>query len=131
MQLVDSLASVDGYMLYFSRWKIISILWSLLRLALPTPRRTCFPSKVLMRLPDWLPKDQMTLGLDLQGGSHLLMQVDRDAMVDERKETLEDDARRILRAEKIGYRFSKPQGINGVDIRLRDDGATRAGQEKA
>ncbi|MGB7285772.1 MAG: protein translocase subunit SecD [Salaquimonas sp.] len=112
-------------MLYFSRWKIVSILLVILA-GLVYAAPNLVSKDTLAKLPDWMPKQQMTLGLDLQGGSHLLMQVDRKAMTDERKATLEDDARRILRTEKIGYRFSKPQGVNGIDIRLRDNGQLEA-----
>ena len=56
----------------------------------------------MRRLPDWLPHDQINLGLDLQGGSHLLLEVDIRAVVEERLETLVDDIRSILR--RIGYR---------------------------
>lgn len=116
-------------MLYFSRWKTISILLVILAgfvYAIPN----LMSQSTLDALPDWLPKSKMTLGLDLQGGSHLLMQVDRESMVKERSATLEDDARRILRAEKIGYRFSSPQGINGIDIRLRETGDLANAKEK-
>jgi len=116
-------------MLYFSRWKIISILLVILAgLVYAAPNLAS--KQTLDMLPDWLPKDQMTLGLDLQGGSHLLMQVDKADMVKEKKSTLEDDARRILRAEKIGYRFSKPQGLDGIDIRLREVGQLELAKEK-
>ncbi len=116
-------------MLYFSRWKILSILFAVL-LGLVYAAPNLLSKSTLEMLPDWMPKSQMTLGLDLQGGVHLLMQVDRASMIDERSETLEDDARRILRAEKIGYRFSKPQGINGIDVRLRDNGQLELAKEK-
>ena len=106
-------------MLYFSRWSTVSILLVVLAgLIFAAPNLVS--KSTLDALPDWLPKDQMTLGLDLQGGSHLLMQVDRPSMVAERLEALEDDARRILREEKIGYRFSKLQDQQGLDVRLRD-----------
>ena len=78
-----------------------------------------FDKGTIDKLPDWMPADQMTLGLDLQGGSHLLMQVDRNSLAAERLESLEDDLRRTLRTEKIGYRFSKPVK-NAVDVRLRE-----------
>ena len=91
-------------MLYFSRWSTISILLVVLAgIIFAAPNLVS--KSALEALPGWLPKDQMTLGLDLQGGSHLLMQVDRPSMVAERLEALEDDARRILREEKIGYRL--------------------------
>ena len=54
-------------------------------------------------MPDWLPKRQMTLGLDLQGGSHILLQIDRQDLADERLETTRDDIRTLLRDAKIGY----------------------------
>ena len=34
------------------------------------------PATTLAQLPGWLPKQQVTLGLDLRGGSHLVLEVD-------------------------------------------------------
>ena len=116
-------------MLYFSRWKIISILL-VIAAAFLYAAPNLYSENFRQSLPDWFPKETMTLGLDLQGGSHLLLQVDRDEMVKERKEALEDDARRILRAAKIGYRFSKPQGLDGIDVRLRDTTQTAQAVEQ-
>lgn len=47
-------------------------------------------------LPDWMPKQQIVLGLDLQGGSHLLLQVNREEIVTERVKELRREARSIL-----------------------------------
>ena len=104
-------------MLYFSRWKVIAIIASVI-LAILFALPNAFEKEDLASLPEWLPKDQMVLGLDLQGGSHLLMQVDRDELVKDRLVTLKDDLRRALRAAKIGYRFPK-SNLEGVDVRLR------------
>ncbi|MCY4032743.1 MAG: protein translocase subunit SecD [Hyphomicrobiales bacterium] len=90
-------------MLYFTKWKItfvLAVCAAGLLFALPN----VFPQKVLDTLPDWLPRDKVVLGLDLQGGSHLLLEVDVDTAVRERLETLVDDARSGLRGERIGYR---------------------------
>ena len=61
----------------------------------------------------------MTLGLDLQGGSHILLQLDRQDLADERLETTRDDIRTLLRDAKIGY-----TGLSGtgktVQVRIRD-----------
>ena len=61
----------------------------------------------------------MTLGLDLQGGSHILLEVDRQDLVDERLKTTRDDIRTMLRDAKIGY-----TGLSGtgrtVQVRIRD-----------
>jgi len=45
---------------------------------------------------DWLPTKQIVLGLDLQGGSHLLMQVNRQDIINERVRDLRVEVRSIL-----------------------------------
>lgn len=54
-------------------------------------------------LPSWLPKNTVTLGLDLQGGSHLLLEVDLKAALRDRLDSLLENTRKTLRNEKIGY----------------------------
>ncbi len=78
-----------------------------------------FSKATLDALPDWLPKQQMTLGLDLQGGSHILLQVDRQDLVDERLETLRNDIRTALRDARVGYTGLTGSGTN-VQVRVRD-----------
>ncbi|WP_331351170.1 protein translocase subunit SecD [Cellvibrio sp. UBA7671] len=39
------------------------------------------PDSVLQKLPDWYTQNQLTLGLDLRGGSHLLLEVDTSELV--------------------------------------------------
>ena len=46
-------------------------------------------------LPDYISKKQVNLGLDLQGGSHLLLEVDTRAVLKERSEYLVDEIRSI------------------------------------
>ena len=46
--------------------------------------------------PSFLPNQTMTLGLDLQGGSHLLLQVNRQGIIDDRIKELRRDARSVL-----------------------------------
>ncbi len=55
-------------------------------------------------IPSWLPHNAVNLGLDLQGGSHLLLEVDFDAYEREQITNLADEVRTILRDAKIGYR---------------------------
>jgi preprotein translocase subunit SecD len=55
-------------------WKVFVILGVCfigLILALPN----MFSDETIAKLPSWMPKDRVTLGLDLQGGSHLLLEV--------------------------------------------------------
>ncbi len=71
----------------------------------------------------------MTLGLDLQGGSHLLLQVDREALVKDRLATLRDDARNLLRTDKIGYADLAIQGDREVTLKLTDANDAEVAQE--
>ncbi|MBT7266103.1 MAG: protein translocase subunit SecD, partial [Rhodospirillaceae bacterium] len=54
-------------------------------------------------LPGWLPHEQVNLGLDLQGGSHLLLEVKASVVVRERLESLVDGVRIALRKDRIRY----------------------------
>mgnify|MGYP001267706051 CR=1 FL=1 len=62
-----------------------------------------FSRTQLESFPSWFPKNQVVLGLDLQGGAHLLLEVDFDAVVKEQMNSLTDTVRTILRKERIGY----------------------------
>ena len=53
--------------------------------------------------PTWLPSSQVNLGLDLQGGSHLLLEVQVGDILRERITTLVDDTRVALRRNGIKY----------------------------
>ena len=53
-------------------------------------------------LPDWLPR--FTLGLDLQGGSSLLLEVETDLVVRERLDSTADSVRASLRGAGVLYR---------------------------
>ena len=60
-------------MLYFSPWKTLSI-WLIVGFGIICSLcRTCCLSRCWTALPSWAPKKVMTLGLDLQGGSHILL----------------------------------------------------------
>lgn len=59
------------------------------------------PASMVQSLPGWLPSQKIVLGLDLQGGSHLLLQVNRQDIVNERLKELRTDIRSTL-ANKNG-----------------------------
>ncbi|MCW4114874.1 protein translocase subunit SecDF [Aurantimonas sp. MSK8Z-1] len=105
-------------MLYFARWKTILIWLTVLAgvlLALPN----LFTKEQLAGLPSWVPKQQITLGLDLQGGSYILLEVDRASLVADRLQTLRDDVRQTLRNARIGYSGLGESGST-VTVQLRD-----------
>jgi len=66
-------------MLYFSRFKMI-LIWVAVAITVILAAPNLFPASTLAQLPSWVPKRQMTLGLDLQGGSHILLEVDSNSV---------------------------------------------------
>jgi preprotein translocase subunit SecD len=89
-------------MLQFSKYKITLILAVILA-GLYTAAPNLFSEGDLQKLPSWLPARTVSLGLDLQGGSHLLYEVDTAALVKERLENATSSVREALRGAKLGY----------------------------
>ena len=67
----------------------------------------------------WLPVKPVTLGLDLKGGSHLVLEVDAAGLRKARLETLLDDTRRALRAERISASSARIAG-DTVTVKIED-----------
>src|SRR6185436_12984833 len=105
-------------MLYFSRWKVVAI-WITVALSLLFSVPNLIPTHVLDTWPDWIPKKQMPLGLDLQGGSHILLEVDRQSLITERLTATRDEVRTKLRDAKVGYTGLASSG-HTVQVRIRD-----------
>lgn len=105
-------------MLYFSRWKTV-LIWLSVVASVIFAAPNLFSKATLEKLPNWLPKTQMTLGLDLQGGSHILLQLDRKSLIDERLTSIRDEIRSKLRDARIGYTGLSGSG-NTVQVRIRD-----------
>jgi preprotein translocase subunit SecD len=104
-------------MFYISRWKITAILATTLFVCL------CgFPNflseKTLQSLPTWAQR-HIVLGLDLQGGSHILLEVDSNAVRKEKIETLRDDVRRIVRENRLGSPAAAVVRGSSVEFRPR------------
>ncbi|HZY50350.1 MAG TPA: protein translocase subunit SecD, partial [Devosia sp.] len=77
--------------------------------------------------PGWVPHNGMTLGLDLQGGSYLLLQVNQDSVITERLKTLRRDARQILASQNgIGNIITTTD--KGLTIELTDPTQKAAAQ---
>jgi preprotein translocase subunit SecD len=108
-------------MMYFSRLKTSVILGLCLLGAI-----LCIPN--LFPAPSgWLPWRTVHLGLDLRGGSYLLMQVDMDAVIKERLNGLLDGVRQALRPGQIYYATLQAQPLqNRILLQLRDPSRTDA-----
>ncbi|MBP0439818.1 protein translocase subunit SecDF [Tianweitania sediminis] len=105
-------------MLYFSRWKTVAI-WLVVLIGVVVSIPNLLSRETIDALPDWMPKRTMVLGLDLQGGSHILLQVNQQDLIDDRLEATRDTIRTALRDARIGY-----SGLSGtgrsVQVRIRD-----------
>jgi protein-export membrane protein SecD len=103
-------------MLNFPRWKTLSIIFSVILgviFALPNVVDRQAWSKVPL-LHDLQP---MVLGLDLQGGSHVLLEVDRADLENQLSKQLIGDIRQTLREQKIAYSGLGRSGL-GVTVRI-------------
>jgi preprotein translocase subunit SecD len=109
-------------MLYFGKWKI-ALIAVIILLGFGFAAPNLLSSRTAESLPDWLPRKQISLGLDLQGGSHLLMEVDIDTVTREWLTSVVDSVRIELRKERIGYTGLGVQG-QAVTFALTDPGRT-------
>ncbi|NBV54721.1 MAG: protein translocase subunit SecD, partial [Proteobacteria bacterium] len=85
-------------------------------------------------LPGWLPKQAMNLGLDLQGGAHLVLQVQMDDVMVRAYENLEDQVRMLAREKRwvLGSVASGKDGVvlGSTDAALADALRTELGREQ-
>ena len=88
-------------MLYFSRWKALAIILTALVVCLCAVPNF-FPEATVKTWPKWAQR-HLVLGLDLQGGSHILLEVDANSVKKDRLDQIRDDVRRSLRDAKIPY----------------------------
>jgi preprotein translocase subunit SecD len=105
-------------MLYFSRWKATAILlttFMVCAFAIPN----FFPEKTVQSWPKWAQR-HLVLGLDLQGGSHILLEVDTNAVRKEKLDTLRDDVRRVVRDNRLGSPAAVTIRGSSVEFRVRE-----------
>lgn len=73
-------------------------------------------------LPGWwsgfLPQDKIHLGLDLQGGIHLVLEVKAEKAVENSLEGAIEAIKRDLREKRIRYKNLRRQGIEGIRVTL-------------
>lgn len=82
-------------MLDFSRsriWALHLLIASAFLLAIPS----FLPKTMLDQAPSWLATPSISLGLDLAGGSHILLEADRTKLERDRLESLEDSVRNAI-----------------------------------
>src|SRR6516165_9794366 len=104
-------------MLYFTRWKALGIILTALVVCLCAVPNF-FPEATVKNWPLWAQR-RIVLGLDLQGGSYLLLEVDSNYVKKDRLDQIRDDVRRTLREAKISYTGLASKG-DAVEVRVKD-----------
>src|SRR2546427_6223020 len=105
-------------MLYFTRWKALAIILTALVVCLCAVPNF-FPQERVKTWPLWAQR-HIVLGLDLQGGSYLLLEVDANYVKKQKLEQIRDDSRRVLRDAKILYTGLTVRN-DAVEIRITKD----------
>jgi preprotein translocase subunit SecD len=114
-------------MLFFTRWKAAGILiFALVVCLFAVPN--FFSARTAARWPGWAQR-HIVLGLDLQGGSSLLLEVDTSAVRKERLQTLNDDVLRVLRQARIPFTGRAIHG-NGVEVHITRDADVKTAVDK-
>ena len=117
-------------MFQITRWKVISILAVIgvgLLMALPN----LFSEDLRAKLPGFMPSSPMVLGLDLRGGSYVLLEVDKAELKKVLIKQLIGDVRQTLAEKKIRYtglgrkdetvnvRITKPEQLEKALVELK------------
>src|ERR1700716_1275621 len=104
-------------MLYFTRWKALAIILTALVVCLCAVPNF-FPEAQVKTWPVWAQR-HLVLGLDPQGGSHILLEVDSNSVKKDKLDQVRDDVRRTLRDAKIGYTGLAAKA-DSVEVRVKD-----------
>lgn len=102
-------------MLHFSPAKTASVLITLL-IGLWLAAPNLMPPSWRAVMPSWLPHKTLTLGLDLQGGSYFLLEIDKNTVIRDQVASLRAQARQILNDNKI--RSQAALQARGIQVTL-------------
>jgi len=107
-------------MVYFAKWKVVLVL-VLCALGFAYAAPNVLSPQTVSEIPSWLPYKRINLGLDLRGGSHLLLEVKVEEAIKDRLNSLVDGIRTALRKEKIRYR-DLGRIENGATVTILQEG---------
>jgi preprotein translocase subunit SecD len=104
-------------------WKVASILALVFCAALlivPSFLSEGLVTAIESRLPSFVPFRPIVLGLDLQGGAHILMEVDSPSVIKTQVDSLRDDVRAKMREGKFSISGGISEQSRGVVVRIAD-----------
>jgi preprotein translocase subunit SecD len=110
-------------MLRFAPWRVASIIAlvvAAILLVAPSFLSSESVASLQKALPSFLPARQIVLGLDLQGGAHVLLEVDSASLIKSQVEQLRDDVRGKLREGRISIAGGIAIQPRGVQVRIAD-----------
>jgi preprotein translocase subunit SecD len=111
-------------MLYISKWKAAAILLTaFISCLFAVPN--FFAESTVARWPKWAQR-HIVLGLDLQGGSHILLQVDANDVRRQKLQSLQDDVRRLLREATVRATRAPAIRGNSVEVTVSDADVQKA-----
>jgi SecD/SecF fusion protein len=100
-----------------SRWKLATYA-SVILVGCAIAAPNLFTRQQLAALPGWLPKQQVTLGLDLKGGSHLVLEIDPAVLARSQIDSLTDRVRAALGEARITGTVGSTPAV--VTVRIAD-----------
>jgi preprotein translocase subunit SecD len=110
-------------MFRLATWKVAAILALVFCAALlivPSFLPESAVTAIESRLPSFVPFRPIVLGLDLQGGAHILMEVDSPSVIKTQVDSLRDDVRAKMREGKISISGGISELPRGVVVRIAD-----------
>ena len=123
-------------MLQFSRFQTAGV-FGLVLLAVLFAVPNFLSETTRENLPGFLPKGTINLGLDLQGGSYLLLGVDTEKVIDDRMRGIMGDIRREMRPNRTAGReriridnLALNEDTDTIVLRVRDEGDASAALDR-
>jgi preprotein translocase subunit SecD len=104
----------------FPLWKR-ALIWLTIIVGCVFALPNLIPAKQLLKWPSFVPTNQVTLGLDLQGGSHMMLEVGQDELISTKLDGIEEGLDTKMRTDKRFIDISSPQ-ISGrtMNFLVRD-----------
>ena len=101
-------------MLYFSKIKIISII-------IVTTIFVCFTASNFFKFDNNFLEKKINLGLDLQGGSYLLLEIDNKPVITQRLQNKLTSLRKYFKKENINFKNLKIVNNESITFELTEE----------